>query len=72
MMKSIKISPCHFLSSDLYRSMQMSANIVADSDGVAYIPLSSISNNLDESCILKSMTNTENGYLATYLKGGFF
>ena len=72
MMKSIKISPSHFSSGELYKSISPAAEILTEDDGIAYIPLESINNNLEDSCTLKSMIKIGTEYIPSHLRGGFF
>lgn len=72
MMKAIKVSPTHFSFGGVYRSMAPTTTILTHEDGIAYIPLKSISNSLDDSCVLKSMIASSDGYSASDLRGGFF
>jgi hypothetical protein len=72
MMKSIKISSSHFPSGDLYHHLPDSAHVLTDGDAIAYVSLNDLNNNLDDTCVLKSMINTGDEYVAVDLKGGFF
>jgi hypothetical protein len=72
MMKRIRISPSHFQSSGLYKSMSSPVSLLMEGDGIAYIPIDSINNSLDNSCVLKSMINSPDGYIPSHLRGGFF
>jgi hypothetical protein len=72
MMKAIKISPSHFSFGGVYKSMTPTTTILTHEDGIAYIPLKLINNVLDDSCVLKSMIESDDEYIVSDLRGGFF
>lgn len=76
MMGTLKISPSYIRTSDLYKHILAdkleAPEIIAMHDGIAYISTKSIIDNIDDSCVLKSVTYNTVSHTVSYLTGGFF
>jgi hypothetical protein len=76
MMGVLNISPSYVESSKLYKHISSDRMegpaIVTAYEGIAYISMKSINDNIDDSCVLKSMMDCGDAYIPSHLKGGFF
>lgn len=76
MMRCLSISPHYVRSMKLYKFLlsdrMMDPHLVTEYGAIKYIPLEKIMFAIDDTCILKSMTHSKDGYVRSHLRGGFF
>jgi hypothetical protein len=76
MMRVLSISPHYIRSTKLYNFLSSGIltdpHVIIEHGAVKYISLEKIIFAVDDTCTLKSMTHSEEGYIQSHLRGGFF